>query len=740
MPDLRAGRALARGAGLMVAAAFSCPQAVFASCSNNYPISDSSILCTGSDTSGVSAPFTENVAVTIDTGANITTGDTPAIQLGAGANVKNFGTLNSGATFTVQLSDGDDQLLNSGTISGAVHLGNGDNRIELDGGRIGTYLISGNGDDALDWRGGLVGKSIQLGDGDDSAALSSATGVGGTFVNAGYGNDSLVFVHQKLDDITAFYNWENIRLSEETQLTLNNSFILGGEDALPAQLVIDNGSSLLVPEFNVGVDTLAGQALRLENNGVIDLRGATANRLTIRGDYTGRGRIYLDAELGGDDSLADRLVIDGGRASGSSELVINAFDGRDLTTERGILVVESRNGGSTDTGAFYMAEPVSSGPYDYYLFRGSDAAEDADNWYLRSNLLPGSAPPSTEPAAATTLLSSSDTATPQAQSQALAVVPADGKPIPLYRPEIPLYSQLKSLAQQLSLQQISSYQQSRGEQRNASSGAYNGWLRLYHRPVQLNWGGDMDSRFDGTMSGLQLNGNLYAGPTCHGSQELGLFAGSSIARGDVTGLARGEADYRAGSNSIDSHYIGLYFTDYRNDQSYLDLLFKIAFVSAKSRSSRGIDTSTSGPQLSLSIEKGFTLPVSEYFHLEPQLQTTANYTNLGGIDDGVSWVELDMTPELSFRAGLRAYNTRGDNQYYLFGNLWHTWHGHDELLFDNRLFLENQRRATWGEVGAGMDLLQFGAGSLYFNLSYQQSLDYLDWRGASGNLGFNLSW
>lgn len=738
MSDFRAGRTRICSACLLIAA-FSSPQILFAACSDNIPRHRANVSCHGSDTVGIRAPSAQNVSVYVGSGASIVTASSPAIELGAGADIQNRGYLSAGAAYTVQLADGDDRLRNSGHIAGNIHLGNGDNRVELNGGHIDGRLFSGRHSDTLIWNSGTVGDGILLGAGDDSATLNSVPSPRGTLLDGGFGNDALLLSNQSLRNPARLYGWESIRLSGNSSITFDNALSLGGSDALPSRLTIDAGSRLLIPEFTTSITAVAGQALLVENHGSIDLRGTTENELRIAGDYSGRGELYLDAILGDDDSQADRLVVDGGHAGGSTLVHLNKLGGRGAETRKGILIVEARNGGSTNPDAFYMPAPVSAGPFEYYLFRGGKTEEEADNWYLRNNLLPGSEPPSTAvPPPAAAKLSSQFPA--DAATANTGTVSQGDRPIPLYRPEVPLYAQIKSLAQQMSLQQISSFQQRRGEQRNWSSGQASGWLRLYHRDLRLAWDGDVHSEFDGRMSGLQLNGNLYSGPTCKGSQELGLFAGSSFVRGDVTGFARGVENYRAGRNHLNGYYFGTYFSDYRHDDSYLDVMVKLGYVTVESSSHRGLSTAIRGPQITLSVEKGLTLPLGERFRLEPQLQVIANYTNLSTYKDGIAQVEPDMTPEITFRGGLRVYNTSGAGQYYLFGSLWHTLDGDDELLFDKRTWLENHRGATWIETGAGLVLLDYGPGSVFFNLSYQQSVDDLDWRGGSANLGFNLNW
>ena len=65
--------------------------------------------------------------------------------------------------------------------------------------------------------------------------------------------------------------------------------------------------------------------------------------------YTGRGgTIVMNAFLGGDNSPSDRLVIDGGSASGRTGLrITNTTGPGDLTLGDGIPVVEAMNGGTT---------------------------------------------------------------------------------------------------------------------------------------------------------------------------------------------------------------------------------------------------------------------------------------------------------------------------------------------------------------------------------------------------------
>lgn len=617
--------------------------------------------------------------------------------------------------------------------------------------------------------------SLSFSDGDDHYALTSSSAASRDsqrLIDGGMGNDTLIIRDLDLANAARLQRWETIELTGTSRLTLDTHLALGDDDQLPGKLAINPGSALLLPYYSAGISASGSQLLTLTNRGLIDMSGRSANLLMIQGDYVGagHGHIRMDMVAGDDDSLADRLVISGGRASGSTQLLFNRLAGSGADTTNGILVVETRHGGSTSAGAFYMPEPISAGPYEYFLFRGTGDPANADNWYLRSNLRPGDQPatsprPEFQPIASfgdlpagsisgpanitSTATRSANTSLSPPTSTAgvlAAPPPAGSAPIPIYRPEIPLYAQAKSLARLTSLQEIGSYHKRRGEQRSWFDGLNQDWMRVHHLSADYNWTGDVSNRFDGNVTGVQIGTNLWSGPTCTGgAREMGLFVGSTRASGDVTGFARGFADYNAGQNKLTSHHIGYYFNDYSPDMGYFDFTTKVAYLKLESQSSRGIGDTITGAQLTLSVEKGYTWQAAEHVNLEPQLQLIANYSNFSAIDDDISWVEVDVTPEVNFRAGLRAYNTDtpwldGSLRLYVFGNVWHTLGGNDQLLFDTELQTDLERQATWGEFGGGVVLLEHRLGSAFFNVGYQRSLDDLDWSGGSASLGFNWAW
>ena len=105
-------------------------------------------------------------------------------------------------------------------------------------------------------------------------------------------------------------------------------------------------------------------------------------------NYTGiNGTLGLNTFLGTDGSPSDRLVINGGTATGNSLLrITNTTGAGALTAGNGILVVDAISGGTTVPGAFGLAGPAVAGPYEYTLFRSSIDASNPQAWYLRSTV------------------------------------------------------------------------------------------------------------------------------------------------------------------------------------------------------------------------------------------------------------------------------------------------------------------------------------------------------------------
>jgi type V secretory pathway adhesin AidA len=311
----------------------------------------------------------------------------------------------------------DTIILSNGTIGGNISVSGGTDSVTVTGGTVGGEVRMSVGNDSFTWNGGgILYGLVDLGGDDDTASLTNLTdaNIGATpQISGGAGTDALRFDNVKTGDVARFDSWESIGLTNDSQLVFDGTLKLGDTGTGTGVLNVDATSTLCSGAANGGIASFTpGQLASVVNSGRIDLTnggGSTSDTFTVSGTYTGNGgEILLDTVLGDDSSASDKLVIDGGTASGTTGMsIFNAGGAGANTTQNGIMVVQAVNGGTTGPGnAFALNNRVAAGAFEYYLFKGGISDGTAENWYLRSTLVtspttqPAPAPDPVEPAVA----------------------------------------------------------------------------------------------------------------------------------------------------------------------------------------------------------------------------------------------------------------------------------------------------------------------------------------------------
>ena len=202
------------------------------------------------------------------------------------------------------------------------------------------------------------------------------------------------------------------RYTGATTITDNgvlNLAIAGGDsvwrmtrDSSLSAVTLSSGATLALADAAAPVNALTLRGTVLNQGGLIDAaggRGTAGNRLTIIGDYAGQaGTVLLRTVLGGDDSLTDRLVIDGGAATGDTGLLILNTGGAGAQTQQGIPAWcrPSTARAPPPTPFIWTQGPraiapgtgtLAAGGYDYSLVRGGGGGVESD-WYLTSQATP----------------------------------------------------------------------------------------------------------------------------------------------------------------------------------------------------------------------------------------------------------------------------------------------------------------------------------------------------------------
>lgn len=465
---------------------------------------------------------------------------------------------------------------------------------------------------------------------------------------------------------------------------------------------------------------------------------ASFKTLTMQNYVGAGGTLGLNTHLGTDGSASDRLIINGGTASGGSALRIsNAGGAGALTTGNGILVVDTINGGTTAGNAFGLGNRVVAGPYEYLLYRSSVDATNTQAWYLRSTL-----DCTLEPGA------------PQCQQP----VPPD-PPGPNYRPETSLYAALPAMALGYGRQLLDTLHERVGEERPgiAPGGGQGmrptlGWARV----IALR--GDRLGSPDGIFGAgpkynydifaFQAGIDLYRAERDDGGRD---HAGVYGAVGQISANVTHFTGRRAGTSGIDAYTIGGYWTRFGAPGWYLDAIAQLTWNQARANPINLPALSTSGAGLALSIEGGYPFRLDHGWIIEPQAQLIYQTVGLATVSDGAATVRFRNAESLAGRLGLRVARTWAADDSepkprlitaWLRGNLWHEFRGTPLTEFSSEAgyvpFRANLE-GSWAEINAGVDAQVMRNVSLVANAGYQIGLDGRS-HAYSGKLGLRVNW
>ncbi|EJF32594.1 autotransporter outer membrane beta-barrel domain-containing protein [Enterobacter sp. Ag1] len=165
-------------------------------------------------------------------------------------------------------------------------------------------------------------------------------------------------------------------------VNLTSGSVLTGAVTHASSLMLDESS-----RWNINNRSVVGQ---LTNNGTLVFTDENNfDSLTVAGDYAGDGgQMVMNSVLGGDNSPANKLIVQGDVLPGTTHVSVNNLGGHGASTVEGIELVDVQG---TSQGSFVKAGRIVAGAYDYDLVRKNDS------WYLTSQLTPVDPEPTPEP-------------------------------------------------------------------------------------------------------------------------------------------------------------------------------------------------------------------------------------------------------------------------------------------------------------------------------------------------------
>jgi fibronectin-binding autotransporter adhesin len=316
-----------------------------------------------------------------------------SVAAGAAFDLNGFNALvtNLSGTGTVTTSGGDARLSLSGAsiFGGVIEDGASVVSVSL----IGLDTTTFTGTNTYSGTTTITGGgTLRIGDGGTTGTLGT-----GNVVN----NSALVF--DRSDDHTvanAISGNGSLTQQGLGMLTLAGVNTYTGLTRINSGTLRLSGGSAIADAGPVSV--AAGATLRVDQTetvgaltslGTVDLstgNGTADTVLTVNGNHTGGGILRLDAMLGDDTALGDRVVITGD-SSGTTSVFVNLLGGPGAPTTTGILLVDV---GGASNGSFVLANgdtvlpggaTAITAPGGVFLYTLENTGGD---WRLQSQVQP----------------------------------------------------------------------------------------------------------------------------------------------------------------------------------------------------------------------------------------------------------------------------------------------------------------------------------------------------------------
>lgn len=428
----------------------------------------------------------------------------------------------------------------------------------------------------------------------------------------------------------------NIVALSGTSLSLINSASLTGIID-PTDVNIDSSST-----WNITGDSLVDNLTNAGSIVFVPSQGAfTPHTLTVTNLIGSGGTITLNTVVDDSSSPTDKLVIDGGQATGNTGLtVLNRGGLGARTTGNGITLVSAINGATTDANAFSLNRPMVAGAYAYSLYRNAD-----QSWYLTSEQTQQVTEPTPQPTEETPQPAEP---TPQPAEQ------NDGASAPVsgtvnYRDGMWSYAALPSLS--LDYDRLVA---GTADTRFHYAPDSRIWGRLVAGHLNHSDHGSLTSggvpESSGAYSFLQIGGDLWQFAGANADWQAGVYGATGLMRNDVW---RDGGRSEAGTDRDTVYTGGAYLSGLSHAGLRVDGLLQVSHHSLSTASNDDTRLSTSGTGWLASAQVGQALNVSPALSLEPQLQYTVQGVSLDGAQDEAASLDWSDSRRQSVQAGLK---------------------------------------------------------------------------------------
>lgn len=385
----------------------------------------------------------------------------------------------------------------------------------------------------------------------------------------------------------------------------------------------------------------------LVNQGTVNLRGGNVgSTLTVNGDYVGMDGTLKIAAQQHSPGVADKLVINGGTATGTTRLDIDVSQLGEPTTGDGIMVVQARNGATTTAQTTKDAFNIGSsrlvaGAWQYQLFAGN-ASGAGEDWFLRAG----------------------------------------------YNPVVPGFNSVASIVRQADLFVLGTLHQRVGDEQPwradvPADGESRFWARYLTKTVDQHLDDATSSQSHSQYDGMQMGVDLWQNDKWRTGVYTTIMDTDSSVSGN-TGMGGGSA-----YNSTLSTYVGGYATWTDTNGFYVDNVLQYGYHSVDLKNLSDSQTyHPDGNTVTASVEVGKPWQIgSSNWAIEPQAQLVWQWSNFDDVtlNDGANThVGIDADSAVIGRLGARLtadYDTNiGKVKPYVRVNYWQELSGGDDSV------------------------------------------------------------
>ncbi|EXF93179.1 autotransporter subunit beta [Pseudomonas fluorescens HK44] len=272
------------------------------------------------------------------------------------------------------------------------------------------------------------------------------------------------------------------------------------------------------------------------------------------------------------------------------------------------------------------------------------------------------------------------------------------------------------------------------------------WDRVYGQPARSAERDILGSPFSGTTDSELRGPALITLQSSGGStQRVGLVGGTNQFQGNGNGLLISSAIVDPNNTlNVQGPNLGAYWSLTGARGWHLDLTASGGRINGYNVNDRGQRQTAEGSAMTLSVEGGFPIGISENWVIEPQAELINQRISLDTPYAGSGNASSSDLTSWSGRVGASlkgSYDIKGlPIEPYVRTNFWHTVNTSDTVTLGQVDKLSSSRNSSSIELGLGLVARVTPSVSLYVSGDYNSATTNNDLNGLIGSLGIRMRW